>query len=229
MHKGLWCILKDISIRRNGHCMKHSHFLTILAVLLIIASTTAIASAEDNEGPAYFPLQPASLREMRGGTTTKTEDRKAEFKENIKARQTEFQSRMTEFRKEKITHMITLMKRRFMAAIERLRNIADRLDARIEKIEDETGKDLSEAQGYVDDARTHIDTAEDIINDVSTSTASSLFENATTSGNRFGTLRTLFAEAKEELKTARSLLGKALRAIGQSHGKEKPATTTSSN
>ncbi len=202
--------------------MKHSNSLAILAVLLIIVSTTAIASAYDEEGPAHFPLQPASLREMRGGTTAT----KTEFTENLKARQTEFQSRMTEFRKEKVSKMITLMKRRFMAAIERLRNIADRLDARIEKIEDETDRDLSEAQGYVDEARTHIDTAEDLINDVSTSTTSSLFENATTSGNRFGTLRTLFAEAKEELKTARTLLGKALRVIGkgQSSRPEIPVT-----
>ena len=195
--------------------MKRSLLTPILVIALIILSTTAVALAED---PTATRTKPFVIQERR-----------AEFQANMEAKREAFGERMDEFRKERIGTMLTMMQRRFVAAIERLGNIADRIDTRIAKIEEVSDRDLSEASGYVDDAREHLEAAQDLIDDMSTSTADSLFDNASSTGNRFGMIRTLFAEAKTELQAARDLLGKALRAIGQSSGREKPATTTSSN
>ncbi len=196
--------------------MKRNILPTLLAVILIIVSTTAVALAHEEDEGVASRTKPFMIQERRG-----------ELKEDMEAKREAFGTRMEEFRKEKIGMMIGFMKRRFTAAIERLRNIAERIDGRIAKIEDETGKDLSEASALVDQAHEHIDAAEDLIDGVSTSTATSLLDTASTTGNRFGMLRELFTKAKKELQTARELLGQALRAIGGSRGTEKHATTTS--
>lgn len=196
--------------------MKRTSFFVPLIVVLIIVGTTAIARANDDGDTATSSRAPffAPIR------------RAEEARDNIQERREGFKTRFDEFRKEKIARMLGFMKARFLAAIERLRDIADRIDARIEKVEDETGKDLSEASGYVNDARESLDEAEDLLEAVGTST-DALFSDENTAGERFGRLRELFIEAKAKIKEARGFLGQALRAIGWSRGNDGATTTTS--
>lgn len=236
--------------------MKRSLLSPLLTIALIIVSTTMIAYAQDDatgtrnmmrfgtdttvctqdarrcpDGSFVGRTGPrCEFAACPGETRENIQSNRAEFQQNMEARQEAFQARMNGFREEKIAIMINLMKRRFTAAIGRLENIADRIETRIEKIEDATDTDLSDARDYLSDAREHINTAEDLLDDAGTSTAASLFDNAsTTLGNRFGILRELFADAKEELQAARALLSDALRSMGQSRDTTLPATTTSSN
>ncbi|MBP9771560.1 MAG: hypothetical protein KBD16_01405 [Candidatus Pacebacteria bacterium] len=209
--------------------MKQSLLLSLATIALIIIATTAIAYAQGESvlaiddstsridepkprEPFFRPIKKAE--EVRDNI----EERRAEFEE----KRGEFKERFDEFRKEKIARMIEIMKARFMAAIERLRGIADRIEARIEKLDGETDKDLAQAQAYVDEAREHLNDAEDALDDIGTST--DLFTDETKAGERFGALRALFTEAKAAIKEARESLGLALKEIGFSRdNKEKPA------
>lgn len=193
------------------------HLSLVSAILLIILSTTAIASA--------YGHRPDMM-----GTTSTSSPRmfKAEMRENMEGKRAEFKTRFDEFRKQKIASMIESMKRRFAAAIERMRGIADRIETRIDKIEEKNGGELTEASRYLDEARSHLDDAEEALEDISTTTdILSTGDDASTTGARFGHLRTLLQGVKEHLQLARESLGKALRAAGWWHGKDT-ATTTSS-
>jgi exonuclease VII small subunit len=234
--------------------MKRSAFFLPLIVFLIIASTTMIVYAQDDadgvRGARMFRGEEpvACAQDARRcpdgsyvgrtgprcefaacpGTQENIQDRRAEFRENLEAKRGEFQARFDEFRRERIMWMLGVMKDRFLAAIERLRSIADRLEARIGKIEEATGEDLSDAQGSLREARAHLDAAEDSLEDIGTTT--DLFDDETLAGERFGRLRELFAEAKAGIRAAHEDLMNALRATGRFRGSDgRPATTTSSN
>ena len=215
--------------------MKKSFFLSLAIVALLITGATAVAYAEEGADdtkanrvydpkprePFFRPIKDAE--EVRDSI----EEKRAEFKENFEERREEFKTRFDEFRKEKIARMIEVMKKRFAAAIERLRGIADRIEARIEKLEDETDKDLAQAQVYVDEAREHLNDAEEALDDIGTST--DLFSDETKAGERFGVLRGLLTEAKAAIKEARESLGLALKEIGFSRGDAEKAADEDTN
>jgi hypothetical protein len=188
--------------------MKQRTPLLILALILTIVSTTAVASASDATSSDERGPKPGMMRPFAPKT-----ERPGETRENMEEKRAEFKSRFDEFRKDKIERMIEIMKTRFLAAIERLRGIALRIETRIENLATQTDVDTDEARQHLKDARAHLDAAEDLLEDINAS-STDLFANDATPGQRFGALRALFAEAKTEIKAARESLVLALRATG---------------
>lgn len=101
--------------------------------------------------------------ERREEMTTRIEERKATFKERLeehKERREEIRTKLDERRKENVAKHLENIFARFDGAIEHLTDIADRIEARITKIEDEKGVDLSDAKEALNEAFDAIATAQ---------------------------------------------------------------------
>src|SRR3989344_4299419 len=135
----------------------------------VFALSVVLAPVAIAETATTSPLAPnrsikKEIREEREGyreeikNATSSEERKvirAEEKEQLKEMRTEA---LDAKRRGIIERHIKIMGERFQAAIERLGRLADRIDARIVKLE-EKGFDLSEAEAKLPLARTAIDEA----------------------------------------------------------------------
>jgi hypothetical protein len=90
-------------------------------------------------------------------------ERQAERREEASSTKEEKRLQMEERVRDRVTHLMENIKAKMNAAIDRLRNIGDRLESRIEKLE-EQGVDGTEARAHLETARTELQDAWDIIN-----------------------------------------------------------------
>lgn len=81
------------------------------------------------------------------------------FKEGAKERVEALKNKLSEEKAKRVEVFFGTMVRKFEAAINRLRNLADRIDARLDKFED-VEKDVSASKTALDNARMVIDEAE---------------------------------------------------------------------
>src|SRR3989344_5423080 len=92
----------------------------------------------------------------------KREVLKLEIKNLPKERVKVLKEKVSEERAQKIEAFFGSMVRKFEAAISRLRILADRIDSRLDKLEDK-GRDITTLRAALDDARNTIETAEDAL------------------------------------------------------------------
>lgn len=123
-----------------------------------------------------------------------------------------------------------MMKKRFEWAIARLENIADRIETRINKIEDETGKELTDARTYLEAARTDIADATKLLGEIQAD-VDYITADETKASERFSSFRDAFGKVKEEIKSAWAHLREALQAIKgeRSDDKKEPVDDWSTN
>jgi chromosome segregation ATPase len=193
--------------------MKH----VLIAAILMSTLMTGVAYAENSADDTGFDDK--NLRQER---QEKTEDRRDDMIEKQEERRETFQERTTErrevmkerfdeFKKQRIGTLIGVMARRMNWAIERLENIAGRIDTRIDTLE-EHGVDMTDAKTHLANAREHITNAQDLLGDINTD-VDTLVADETTANDKFAAVREIFAKIKEEIKAAWSDLRSALEAI----------------
>lgn len=140
------------------------------------------------------------------------EERMEDRKEQVEDRKEERHKRLEEQLRNRIDTILNMIMNRLRAAQRRLTHIADRIASRIEKIEEETDLDLSEAKGFVADANAEVDAAAEKITDLEEAIDLAL-DSDTPREDLRGTVRTLLDEIKVHFKTARNLLRQAVSSI----------------
>lgn len=204
----------------------------IITILAIGLAMLPIVSYAENASSTNQIRTKEELQEMR----EKAEDRKETIKEEMERRKEEVQNQIQERREElqnkvenKIADFILKISNRYGAAIERLEGIAERIESRIIKLEDQ-GINQTKAKELVLEAREKITTAKaslTLIGDweaemksVASSTASSTASNIK---SRFPELKNLIAGGKEDIKEAHAALVEVIKNIKPGLNK---ATTT---
>lgn len=118
-------------------------------------------------------LPKEEVKEKREAVRTEIKDKREEIRDTIKEKREAFKDeakerinvlkeKVSEERAKKIEAFFGGMVRKFEAAISRLRTLADRIDSRLDKFEDE-GKDVSALRTALDNARNSIESAEDAL------------------------------------------------------------------
>lgn len=100
------------------------------------------------------------IKEKREDLRETIKQKRETFREEAKERVDTLKRKLSEERAKRIEVFFGTMVRKFEAAISRLRTLADRIDSRLDKIED-AGKDVSEFRVLLDNAKITIETAED--------------------------------------------------------------------
>lgn len=189
--------------------MKHT---TLLLSLFMFAAliTTSVARAEDSTFDDT--MMKGRTEERKDFMKEDAAERRDIMKENVREYRDGIKGRFDEFRKARVGGMIEMMKKRFTWAIGRLENIADRIETRIEKIEAETGENLTDASTHLDEARTDIADATKLLGEIDTD-VDYITADENKAGERFSGFRDAFAEVKTEIKAAWQHLREALDAI----------------
>lgn len=102
------------------------------------------------------------IKEKRADFLDTVKDKRDAFKDRAKERIDILKEKFSEDRAKKIEAFFGGMVRKFEAAINRFRHLADRIDSRLDKFEDE-GKDVSALRISLDNARNSIESAEDAL------------------------------------------------------------------
>lgn len=196
--------------------MKHKSLLLSLFMFAAFVTTNVARAHEDStlsmdDSTTGRMEERKDLMENKMERTEMMKERGGDIRENIK-------TRFDEFRKGRIGGMIEMMKNRFEWAIARLENIADRIEARIEKIESETGEKLTDARMHLDEARTDIADATKLLGEIDTD-VDTITADETKTSEKFSGFRDAFSKVKEEIKSAWVHLREALDAIKEGHGK----------
>jgi chromosome segregation ATPase len=145
------------------------------------AGREAIKNASPEDRPALLEAQKEKREAFRG-----------EFKEKTK---------------EIIEARVHFAANLYQMVIVRLEQIADRLDSRIEKLTAE-GKDMTNAESAVDEARKHIANAKTAAEEITV-----VLESLTDKSGFFEENKEKIAEIRSELKLAHQSLKKAVEAI----------------
>ena len=147
------------------------------------------------------------------------EQRMDERKEAVQKRMT----RLLENRKNNIRNYFGRMIKRFEEAVKRLKNLADRIESRLNKFT-ELGKDVSasrislgEAKRKIADAETAIAEAKSKLDDVL---------NSDSPKEAFKEVRVLVVKARDAIKDAHQALVKVIKEIKGASGRIKTETTT---
>jgi len=159
----------------------NKHLVSVMVLAAVAVGTTASASAFNASGKASLALWPFGRddrREFREEQKEKREEfrderasKAREFREEQKEKREEFREerasksqelrdkakeRLSQARKELIKKWWSRAERRLRGIIDRQRRLADRIEARIEKLED-AGKDADEQKDALAAARLKID------------------------------------------------------------------------
>ncbi len=164
----------------------------------------------EREDDDHEPMEDRDRMELRAelraeGTTTaemKREEVRERQKEQLEKRE-ERQEELAERTKERIHTFLERTLARFDAAIERLEDVADRIQSRIDKL-DERDLDVSVAENLLAEARLNIGEASDAV-----LTAEIEIETALNSDNpreALAEIKTFFIEAREAIKDAHQSL-----------------------
>jgi hypothetical protein len=181
------------------------------------------ASEEAREARRALIENVESVREVaekrRAELRSSIEARRAEVEEKIQNRRAELRSRFTLRSQEQIEHITTQLERRYVTALERLSNIATRIQSRIDKAESE-GVDVSEAEASLERANELIEEAERFIVEATVSADALLeVENAP---SLWAEARSHYTEAKRLLQAIHEALRASLSAL-----REQSATLNS--
>jgi chromosome segregation ATPase len=164
-------------------------FAATLITNLLILSIAAPALAQE-------PATDASQREIRREATLQDREERQE------TRRVEAENR--------IRAHIGAMLRRFNAAIDWLEKISERIESRIAKLK-EDGVNTSEAEGYLNEAKTEIAEAKSAVSSLSEAAEEAL--SAESLREAFQRVRELVQTARESIKDAHAALIKAVRSL----------------
>jgi hypothetical protein len=171
----------------------------------------------------------------------RTEEERAERKAEAKERRDEFEVKRTEMeqtmkeRREKLeenrsntqvqvaTRKAETVLRFMSATVDRLEKIADRIDSRIEKLKS-AGGDTSESEEFVAEARVDLANAS-----ASLEALVDIELSGETFQENFQRIRTIAAEAKEHIRSARENLVNAVRLLGQVQASVRVEASVDSN
>ena len=134
------------------------------------------------------------------------------FKQKVEERREELSTRFDELKKTRIAAALDSMKERFNFAIERLENIADRVEARIAEIDKTTDADLAVPREHLANARAHIAEALRLVSNITTD-VETIVGDETGANGRFTELRGQFRAVKTEIKAAHQELVQAITSI----------------
>ena len=158
------------------------------------------------------------IKDVRTETRQNVKDIRSDARDEIKAKQ-------ETLRRARLNREVEKIYKRFMAAVERLRKLADRIESRIMKFE-EQGRDMASSKAKLTEARTKIDKARI---DTEAILGTGVSQTSTTTGidTALQNLRGAVNTAKESVKTAHAALVDVVN--GMKPGRTgTPATTTGS-
>ena len=166
--------------------------------------------------------------ETRQELQTERQENRVQQQENRLERQMERQedrtTRLSDLRMGRIRAYAERMLARFRAAIARLNRIADRIESRIEKLQ-ERGLDLGTAIGFLREGRAAITEAQTALASIPGTVETALADNDPRTA--FAAVHEAFRSAKESLKNAHAALVNAIRVIKAVTDTETGETTTS--
>lgn len=189
--------------------MKH---ILIAAVLML--ALVGVAHAQRSSDDTGFDdknlrqeREEKLLEERTREREQKSDDRGAMLEEKREAlretnteRREELRQRFDEFKKARMENLMDITKRRFSWAIERLENIAGRVETRIETLEDD-GEDMTRARTHLADARVHIRTASAELAAIDTD-ISSIVRDESAADLKWTSVRQAFEKVKMEIRSA---------------------------
>lgn len=195
-----------------------------VVLLLLIMSLVSPVFAEDGTSGSSASTTPGQVRvkEIRD----RLEQRREELKDRIKDRKASTTERRIEVRKAVAKNRVANVTRLMLATIDRLEKIIVRIESKIEKIKGEGGS-TAEAESFVALAKENLADAKVAVD---TFSALDLSGSTDTVRENSDTIRAAAAEAKADLRDARSNLVEAVKALkGQSSSAgEKNETSNAS-
>lgn len=187
--------------------------LYILALALVLVSPLAFVRA-DNDDARMENKDRSSWMMFKNSDQDRDRMRERQelMEEKMEERREERQEKREEFRREHAQIFIERIKAHFEWAVKWTQNIHDRMLAKVEAIEEETDKELTDARAHLKDAQTHIDEAVDALADIVIPTTD---DDATDEENKekVDAVRALFADAKAHIKEARESLRLAMQEL----------------
>jgi exonuclease VII small subunit len=177
-------------------------------------STDTIGGKQNRATSSRLFRAKERMRERRTRLRETFQGRTTEVKQNLhKVRKDIKNGRLREDAVRRIKAFMARILRRFDAAIVRLEKVADRIEARIEKLEAK-GFVLSEASQLLVAARGEVKAASKAIDEVRATIDSVL--DSDQPRESFGAVREALSEAKQSIKNAHRALVKSVRAIKSS-------------
>ncbi|MBC8465238.1 MAG: hypothetical protein H8D63_02615 [Parcubacteria group bacterium] len=176
----------------------------------VVASTVTCNNIEEltcddiEKHCAHIVEKKEDVENRLGEVRAKVEEKRGEIKENWNDKK----EALKENAKNRIDAYIARLIDRIHAAINRLTKLTDRIEERIDILEEE-GIDASEAQASVDAASDHLAAAEEYLADVETLSADALATD--TPRESISIIKEAIRAAAEEVRAARADLKEALR------------------
>jgi hypothetical protein len=159
--------------------------------------------------------------EMRAETRARLEARQAEMEERraeMEERRSQIQVMLSERVQVRIENFANGLFRALDAGVLRLENIAERIDSRIEKLEDD-GMDMSAQAELLLNAEVEIDEAETEIAEARVELEAML--SSDTPREALENVRTALSEAKQALREARQALIETVQSIKRAMGEQE--------
>jgi len=201
--------------------MKQKYLLVfVLALLLSATPALAITNYGLNAGggiKANLGTSTNLRADLKAGLNEDRQNAKSEFKAEAQAQREEFQNKMQglkeEFHANRGQARIIMVTRLFNATIDRFEKIVDRINSRIDKVEDEGGT-TTEAEAFVALANTALDKAEaDLAIFAAINVTVGTTTGTTTPQQKFEGAKAAAAAVREDLKEVRENLLKAIKSI----------------
>lgn len=227
----------------------HKNTAYIAGVVLVLAfafivNLNVVRAQEEGDAPTPTLFEQhqeniderrATAEERKAAAIEKMEARRAdveirqvEMQANIETRQAEREvkqeerrQKLEEKRAERIAAYAERMVKRMNAAIDRFEKISDRVSSRIAKIEEKFGDrvDLSESKTLLEAAQLEINNARASVDAINAELA--LVLESDTPKEAFEQVRTLFSNAKGDLKSAHTSLVEAIKSVKVGVGEEE--------
>lgn len=204
----------------------------IRATLQASSTKPVVPSSLPKLGPAIKNIASSTRAELRGSASSTIEmvrARVAAIKDIIEKKREDMKHRADNARKiakerfgERVEMLVGNVSARLASTSTHLSTIADRIDTRIDALQDE-GHDMSDSIALLATARTDISAANDKI--VAVNTALEAAMSTTTPKTEMRAVRTAVKASEDALKLAKDDLMKTLRSVKA----EASATTTTSN
>jgi len=191
------------------------NFVSYLVAFSVILGGAAPVLAQPQNRPP-LPIKPR----ITGTATTTPAMRLEEKQERMGARMQKLEER----RKQMIKKFFEKMVRRFDAAINRLKKLADRIDSRLTKFATERGKDVTLLRTRLVEAKAKITEAEAAINAAKAGLDGAL--NSETPREAFEAVKKLISDARDKIKEAHQALVKVVTEIKGASGGVKGGTAT---
>lgn len=187
--------------------------LYILALALVLVSPLAFVRANEDDTKTENEDRSSWMMFRNSDEDRDTmEERRELMREKTETYREDWKEKREEFRREHAQIFIERIKAHFEWAVKWTQNIHDRMLAKVEAIEENTDKELTDARAHLADAQTHIDEAVDALADIVIPTTD---DDASDEKNKeeVDGVRALFADAKTHLQEARESLRLAMQEL----------------